>query len=68
MDWQAFKNEYAVDLPIYLIQQGIKLFQIDKKKIVLKEYPQDVLCTREEVYTNEKGLFFSKSKDTDNFL
>jgi len=70
MDWQAFKNEKAVNLPIYLVQQGIKLFKIDQnRKIVLKEDTQNVLCTYKGVYTKEKGLFFSKKTNMDdNFL
>jgi len=69
IDWQAYKNEKAVDLPIYLIQQGIKLFQIDNnKKIVLKEDVQNICVTRAGVYTKEKGLFFSKLPPDDNLL
>lgn len=69
MDWQAYKNEYAVDLPIYLVRQGIQHFQIDQnKKITLKEDTLKVVCARHGVYTKEKGLFFSKSTSTDNFL
>lgn len=69
MDWQAFKNENAVDLPVYLVREGIKKLKIEtKRRIVLKEDDIKVFCTYPDVYTEDKGLFFYKNELEDNFL
>jgi CRISPR-associated endonuclease/helicase Cas3 len=59
MEWQAFKNENSVDLPIYLIEKGKKLNKIYKSKIYLKDEEMEVWRTHLGVYEFEKGLFFS---------
>lgn len=68
LDWQGFKNENSVDLPIYLIEQGNKLHEIYKSKIILKEDEIVVWRTHDGVYSDEKGLFFSKSNSQEIFL
>lgn len=61
MEWQAFKNENSVDLPIYLIQKGKKLHKIYQSKIYLKDEEMDVWRTHLGVYEFETGLFFSEN-------
>lgn len=60
MEWQAFKNENSVDLPVYLIRKGKNLNKIYQSEIYLKDEPIMVWRTYEDVYQFEKGLFFSK--------
>jgi CRISPR-associated endonuclease/helicase Cas3 len=67
MEWQAFKNENSVDLPVYLIQKGKKLHKIYQSKIYLKDEEIEVWRTYEGVYKFETGLFFS-DVETDIFL
>jgi CRISPR-associated endonuclease/helicase Cas3 len=59
MEWQAFKNENSVDLPIYLIRKGEKLKKIYQSKIYLKDEEVEVWRVHGGVYEFEKGLFFS---------
>ena len=67
MEWQAFKNENSVNLPVYLIRKGKKTHKIYQSKIYLKDEELEVWRTHEGVYGFEKGLFFS-DVDTDLFL
>jgi CRISPR-associated endonuclease/helicase Cas3 len=60
MEWQAFKNENSVELPVYLIEKGKKLNKIYQAKIYLKDEKMDVWRTHLGVYDFEKGLFFSE--------
>ena len=64
MEWQEFKNENSVDLPIYLIRKGKKLSKIYQSKIYLKDEEMDVWRTHEGVYEFETGLFFSADQKT----
>jgi hypothetical protein len=63
MEWQAFKNENSVDLPIYLIRKGKKLHKIYQSEIYLKDEEMQVWRTYEGIYEFEKGLFFSELED-----
>jgi CRISPR-associated endonuclease/helicase Cas3 len=67
MEWQAFKNENSVDLPVYLIEKGKKFYKIYQSQIYLKDEEMKVWRTIDKVYEFEKGLFLSDS-ETDNFL
>ena len=58
LDWQAFKNENSVDLPVYLIRKGKKLYKIYESPIYVKDEKMQVWRTNEDVYDFEKGLFF----------
>ncbi len=59
LDWQAYKIEQAVDLPIYIVRQGIRNHKIDNtQKVYLKEDKEQIFCTYPGIYTKEKGLYF----------
>ena len=62
VEWQAFKNENSVDLPLYLIEKGKKLHKIYQSKIYLKDEEMEVWRTHLGVYEFEKGLFFSDTE------
>ena len=63
MDWQEFKIKNSVDLPVYLIQNGLKLKQIYQSKVYLKDEEKYVWRTHRGVYKFEKGLVFEKEDD-----
>jgi len=60
MEWQAFKNENSVDLPIYLIQKGKHLNMAYQSKIYLKDEVIMVWRLIEGVYEFELGLHFKE--------
>lgn len=64
LDWQEFKMKNSVDLPVYLIQKGKKLYKIYQDKIYLKDDEITVWRTHEGVYEFEKGLFFEGENKT----
>jgi len=64
MDWQAFKNENSVDLPVYLIRKGKKSHKIYQSKIYLKDEQIEVWRTYHGVYEFEKGLVFNAKMET----
>ncbi len=66
IEWQSFKNENSVDLPIYLIQKGKTLHAIYQSKIYLKDEEMEVWRTHEGVYEFEKGLLIQSISN--NFL
>ncbi len=68
LDWQAFKIENSVDIPVYLVHQGIKDYKIKQRKIYVNEDPIAVFCVYDGVYTDTKGLHFSKSNTIEDQL
>lgn len=67
MEWQAFKNENSVDLPVYLLKRGLKLHKVYPSEVYINEDRIQVWCTHKDVYCLDKGLIFSDKID-DAFL
>jgi len=56
MDFQAFKNEWGIAIPIYLAQRGISNSSISSKKIGIRDEKRNILVASESAYSFEEGL------------
>lgn len=57
-DFQNWKLQHSLELPIYLINKGLKQHKIDVKKISIKDNIEFIYIIREGFYDNIKGVTF----------
>jgi CRISPR-associated endonuclease/helicase Cas3 len=62
--YQTWKIKYSIELPVYLIEKGIKLHMIDKFKIQYRDEDEIILVIREGFYSYDKGVSFNELEDT----
>ncbi len=56
MDFQEFKNECGIAIPIYLAQRGISNGCISPTEIVIGDEKRNIMVALESAYTFEEGL------------
>ena len=56
MDFQAFKNEWGIAIPIYLAQRGISNGSISSSEIGIRDEKRNILVASESAYSFEEGL------------
>ncbi|MDX1939103.1 MAG: CRISPR-associated helicase Cas3' [Saprospiraceae bacterium] len=63
-----FKCEYSVDLPLYLVEQGIKKFKLERVEIHIGDDKHFIVVAFPDVYSPDTGLVFKEDSLDDNFL
>ncbi|KAA6326209.1 CRISPR-associated endonuclease/helicase Cas3 [termite gut metagenome] len=63
-EYQTWKIKYSIELPVYLIEKGIKSHMIDKFKIQYRDENEIILVIREGFYSYDKGVSFNELNDT----
>lgn len=61
LEFQSWKLQSSIELPIYLIEKGQKQHMIEIQKIHIKEDVEFIHVVREGFYAIEKGISFSES-------
>ena len=64
-EWQSFNIEHSINLPLYIIRQGIKHNYFYHSKIQIRKDELPIICATDDLYKFEIGLFFDKN-DTNN--
>jgi len=59
-DFQNWKLQYSLELPIYLIEKGKKQYMIDIEKIWIQDDEETILVIRDGFYNKIKGAMFSE--------
>lgn len=59
LNFQEWKIENSVELPIYIIEKGKKNNMIDLVKIIVKDEEELIYVIREGFYSFEKGIYFN---------
>ncbi|WP_069658383.1 CRISPR-associated helicase Cas3' [Arcticibacter eurypsychrophilus] len=69
-DLQAFKCEFSIELPKYLIEKGIKNFSIGIETVYIGNFDthETVYYAREGVYSSDFGLLIKEPVIDDRFL
>lgn len=57
-EFQSWKLENSVELPVYLIEKGQKQHMIETQKVLIKDEVEIILVIREGFYNFEKGVSF----------
>lgn len=65
LEYQSWKLENAVELPVYLLKKAQKKFFIDQDEILIKDEKETILVIRDGFYGFEKGVHF---EEVDPFL
>lgn len=68
MDLNEYKCVNAVDLPIYLIEQGIKKNKLRRLKIFIGDDEHSIIVTYPDVYSAKYGLVFREEQIEDCFI
>ncbi len=64
-DFQNWKLNNSLELPVYLIEKGKKLHMIDLEEIWIKDEKEFIYVIRKDFYNKAKGIVFLAD---DNFL
>jgi CRISPR-associated endonuclease/helicase Cas3 len=65
LEYQSWKIQYSIELPVYLIEKGRKLHMVDLHKIKCQDDIENIYIIRNGFYNYDKGVIFN---EIDNFL
>lgn len=63
MDFQIWKNSNSIELPLYMIRNGVKNHMIDLIKIQVKDNEEQCYVIREGFYRADIGVNLNKNDD-----
>jgi len=63
LDFQDWKLQNSLELPVYLIEKGKKLHMIDLEKIKIMEGVETIYILREGFYSKETGAYFIEEQN-----
>jgi CRISPR-associated endonuclease/helicase Cas3 len=62
-EYQTWKIRYSIELPVYLIEKGMKSHMIDKFNLRHRDEDEIILVVREGFYNYDRGVFFNELED-----
>ena len=63
MDFQIWKNSNSIELPLYMIRNGVKNHMIDLMNIQVKDNEEQCYVIREGFYRADIGVDLNKNDD-----
>jgi CRISPR-associated endonuclease/helicase Cas3 len=60
LEYQSWKIEYSIELPVYLIEKGRRQYMVDLMKIRYGDEIEQIYVVRDGFYQYEKGVSFAE--------
>lgn len=67
-DFNAIKNDQAIELPVYLIEKGLKVGALYTEEVYIDEDPTKVYVANDGLYNEHIGLTLRELTTIDHFL